>query len=162
MTVAFAAPGSTAATDERFMREALAAAAGVEGCTGDNPWVGCVIVREGVLVARGGTQNPPGPHAEIVAIEAAEAAGADLHACDLYVTLEPCSFHGRTPPCAQRIAEIRPRRVIVGVRDPHPRVNGAGLRLLRDAGLDVQEGVLADDVRRMLQAWFARWAQAQQ
>jgi diaminohydroxyphosphoribosylaminopyrimidine deaminase / 5-amino-6-(5-phosphoribosylamino)uracil reductase len=144
-------------TDERFMREALATAAGVEGCTGDNPWVGCVIVLDGKIVARGATQNPPGPHAEAVAIEAAEHAGIDLTACELYVTLEPCSFHGRTPACAALIASKKPRRVIVGVRDPHPRVNGEGIRLLRDAGIQVTEGVLSPDVRGMLGGWFARW-----
>jgi diaminohydroxyphosphoribosylaminopyrimidine deaminase/5-amino-6-(5-phosphoribosylamino)uracil reductase len=140
------------------MREALAAASQAAGCTGDNPWVGCVIVRDGRVVARGATQNPPGPHAEVVAIAAAESAGEDLSACDLYVTLEPCSFHGRTPPCAPLIVAKRPRRVIVGVRDPHPRVNGAGLGQMREAGLDVREGVLQDEVRAMLAAWFARWA----
>jgi diaminohydroxyphosphoribosylaminopyrimidine deaminase/5-amino-6-(5-phosphoribosylamino)uracil reductase len=147
-------------TDEEFMREALAAAAGVEGCTGDNPWVGCVIVSGGKVVARGATQNPPGPHAEVIAIEAAERAGIDLRACDLYVTLEPCSFHGRTPPCAAQIVAKHPRRVVVGVRDPHPRVNGEGLRLLRAAGLEVREGILADEVRTMLHAWFTRWSPA--
>lgn len=144
-------------TDERFMQEALATAAGVQGCTGDNPWVGCVIVKDGEIVARGATQNPPGPHAEVVAIRAAEAAGVDLHACDLYVTLEPCSFHGRTPPCAPLIASKRLLRVVVGVRDPHPRVNGEGLRQLRDAGIDVREGILAEEVKGMLAGWFARW-----
>jgi diaminohydroxyphosphoribosylaminopyrimidine deaminase / 5-amino-6-(5-phosphoribosylamino)uracil reductase len=143
--------------DERFMHAAMATARGVEGCTGDNPWVGCVIVKDGEIVARGATQSPPGPHAEVMALQAAEAAGIDLTACDLYVTLEPCSFHGRTPPCAPLIASKRPRRVIIGVRDPHPRVNGEGVRLLREAGIDVQEDVLAGDVRDMLQAWFARW-----
>ncbi len=145
-------------TDEHFMREALATAARVEGCTGDNPWVGCVIVQGGEIVARGATQNPPGRHAEVVAVEAAERAGIDLRACDLYVTLEPCSFHGRTPPCAPLIAGKRLHRVIVGVRDPHPRVNGEGIRQLRSAGVEVREGVLAEEVRGMLQAWFARWS----
>jgi len=140
------------------MREALAAAAGVAGCTGDNPWVGCVIVSGGKVVARGATQNPPGPHAEVVAIEAAERAGVDLSACDVYVTLEPCSFHGRTPPCAPQLVAKRPRRVIVGARDPHPRVNGEGLRQMRAAGLEVREGILADEVRTMLRAWFTRWS----
>jgi len=144
-------------TDECFMREALATAAGAQGCTGDNPWVGCVIVKDGKIVARGATQSPPGPHAEVVAIRAAEAAGIDLHACDLYVTLEPCSFQGRTPPCAPLIASKRLLRVVVGARDPHPRVNGEGLRQLRDAGIDVQEGILAEEVKGMLAGWFAQW-----
>ena len=144
-------------TDEHFMREALATAAKVEGCTGDNPWVGCVVVREGKIVASGATQNPPGPHAEAVALDAAQRAGIDLRSCELYVTLEPCSFHGRTPACADLIAAKGLRRVVIGVRDPHPRVNGEGIRALRAAGIEVREGVLADEVRGMLQGWFARW-----
>ena len=91
------------------------------------------------------------------AIRAAEAAGIDLSACELYVTLEPCSFHGRTPACAPFIASKRFKRVVVGVQDPHPRVNGTGLTMLREAGIDVRVGVLDGDVRKMLQAWIARW-----
>lgn len=143
--------------DARWMRRALAAAARVAGQTGDNPAVGCVIVCAGVAVAEGSTQPPPGPHAEVVAIRAAEAAGIELADCDLYVTLEPCAFQGRTPPCARLIVEKRPRRVVVALRDPHPRVKGAGLRELRAAGIEVVEGVLAEEAARGLRDWLERF-----
>jgi diaminohydroxyphosphoribosylaminopyrimidine deaminase/5-amino-6-(5-phosphoribosylamino)uracil reductase len=141
-------------SDEHWMRRAIAAASRVAGRTGDNPAVGCVIVCEGALVAEGATQPPPGPHAEAVAIAAAEAAGADLRRCELFVTLEPCSFRGRTPPCADLLVATRPRRVIVALRDPHPRVNGAGLRAIREAGIPVSEGILADEAAIGLAGWL--------
>lgn len=142
---------------ERWMRRALAAAARTRGMTGDNPAVGCIVVQDGAFVAAGATEFPPGRHAEVVAIRAAEAAGADLSRCDLYVTLEPCAFQGRTPPCSSLIVEKRPRRVIVALRDPHPRVNGAGLRELNAAGIEVIEGVLEDEAARCLADWLARF-----
>jgi diaminohydroxyphosphoribosylaminopyrimidine deaminase/5-amino-6-(5-phosphoribosylamino)uracil reductase len=146
--------------DEHWMRRAIAAAARVAGRTGDNPAVGCVIVRDGEAMAEGATQPPPGPHAEAVAIRAAESNGIDLRACDLYVTLEPCAFHGRTPPCSRLIVEKRPRRVLVALRDPHPRVNGAGLREIRGAGIEVVEGVLAEEAARGLADWLSRFGRS--
>ena len=143
--------------DEHWMRRAIEAAERVAGRTGDNPAVGCVIVRGGTLVATGATQHPPGPHAEVVAIRAAEAAGALLHRCDLYVTLEPCAFQGRTPPCTGLIIEKRLQRVIVALRDPHPRVNGAGLQALRAAGIAVSEGVLPELAAAGLADWLAKY-----
>ena len=140
-----------------WMRRAIAIGRSVAGKTGDNPAVGCVIVREDQLVAEGATQFPPGPHAEVVAVRASEAAGISLSDCDLYVTLEPCSFQGRTPPCAGLLAEKRPRRVFVALRDPHPRVNGSGLRDLREAGIDVVEGLLADEATAQLRDWLERF-----
>lgn len=143
--------------DEYWMHRAIAAAARVAGRTGDNPAVGCVIVADGAPVAEGATQHPPGPHAEVVAIRAAEAAGADLSQCELFVTLEPCAFHGRTPPCADLIVAKRLRRVVVALRDPHPRVNGAGLRALRDAGIAVTEGVLSEEAAEGLRNWLLQF-----
>jgi diaminohydroxyphosphoribosylaminopyrimidine deaminase/5-amino-6-(5-phosphoribosylamino)uracil reductase len=143
--------------DAEFMREAIAVGRDVEGHTGDNPAVGCVVVHAGRIVARGGTQPPGSCHAEAWAIRAAEEAGVPIAECDLYVTLEPCSFHGRTPACSKLITQKRPRRVVVGSRDPHPRVRGSGIDELRAAGIDVVEGVLADEVRAALRDWFARW-----
>lgn len=143
--------------DQEYMREAIAMGRSVEGRTGDNPAVGCVVVREGRIVARGGTQPPGGCHAEAWAIRAAEEAGVSIAECELFVTLEPCSFHGRTPACSTLIARKRPRRVVVAIRDPHPRVRGSGIGELRAAGIEVVEGVLADEVRAALRDWFARW-----
>ncbi len=146
--------------DQEYMREAIAVARTVEGRTGDNPAVGCVLVRNGQIVARGGTQPPGSCHAEAWAIRSAEESGVSIAECDLYVTLEPCSFHGRTPACSRLIAQKHPRRVIVGSRDPHPRVRGSGIGELRAAGIEVVEGVLADEVRRSLADWFAKWPEA--
>jgi diaminohydroxyphosphoribosylaminopyrimidine deaminase/5-amino-6-(5-phosphoribosylamino)uracil reductase len=143
--------------DVEFMREALAVGRSVEGQTGDNPAVGCVVVHNGKIVSRGGTQPPGSCHAEAWAIRKAEEAGIRIADCELYVTLEPCSFHGRTPACSKLIVEKRPRRVVVGSRDPHPRVRGSGIGELRAAGIRVDEGVLAEEVRVALRDWFSRW-----
>ena len=149
-----------AMNDQTFMREALSAGRSAVGRTGDNPAVGCVLVRQGMIVARGATHPPGDNHAEVAAIKAAEAAGVPVSECDLYVTLEPCSFHGRTPACATLIATKRPKRVFIAVRDPHPRVRGTGVALLQAAGIEVIEGVLEQEARLELAAWFAQWPEA--
>ena len=141
--------------DAFFMREALAVSRTVEGRTGDNPAVGCVVVRDGAVIARGATQPPGGAHAEVMAVREAEAAGHAIGDCDFYVTLEPCTFQGRTPPCTALLVEKRPRRVVVGMQDPHPQVRGAGIEALRAAGIHVVEGVLAGEISAML-AWWVR------
>lgn len=143
--------------DERFMQAALEAARTVAGKTGDNPPVGCVIVRAERIVASGATQPPGGPHAEAMAVCAAQTAGERLDDAEVFVILEPCSFTGRTPPCSRLLVAQRPRRVVVGVRDPHPLVRGSGLAELRAAGIEVVEGVLAAPVREFLAQWLARF-----
>lgn len=144
--------------DETFMQAALDAARSVAGQTGDNPPVGCVIVHGGQLVASGATQPPGGSHAEVMAVRAAEAGGHPVAGGDVYVILEPCSFTGRTPPCSRFIVERQPRRVVIGLRDPHPLVRGAGIAELRAAGIDVVEGVLAAPIRQFLAGWLERFA----
>jgi diaminohydroxyphosphoribosylaminopyrimidine deaminase/5-amino-6-(5-phosphoribosylamino)uracil reductase len=140
--------------DVDFMRSAIAEGARAFGRTGDNPWVGCVIVdARGDVVARGSTQGPGEDHAEIVALHQASARGISMDGVTLYSTLEPCSFHGRTPACSRVIIGHGVRRVVVGMRDPHPRVDGEGVRILREAGVEVIEGVCEDEVRRQLGAW---------
>jgi diaminohydroxyphosphoribosylaminopyrimidine deaminase/5-amino-6-(5-phosphoribosylamino)uracil reductase len=144
--------------DEERMRTAIAVADEARGTTGDNPWVGCVITDEqGDIVARGHTQGPGEDHAEIVAIQEARERGAIGPAFTLYSTLEPCSFHGRTPACSRAIVESGVRRVVVAMRDPHPRVDGEGLRILTQAGIDVTEGVCEAEVRRQLGVWVLRY-----
>jgi diaminohydroxyphosphoribosylaminopyrimidine deaminase / 5-amino-6-(5-phosphoribosylamino)uracil reductase len=139
------------------MHAAVEEAERARGSTGDNPWVGSVIVdAAGMIVARGHTQGPGEDHAEIVAIRAARARGVDLTLATLYSTLEPCSFHGRTPACSRAIAEARPRCVVTGIRDPNPRVDGLGVRFLRDAGIEVIEGVGARAITRQLAEWIFR------
>jgi diaminohydroxyphosphoribosylaminopyrimidine deaminase/5-amino-6-(5-phosphoribosylamino)uracil reductase len=143
-----------AAEHEAWMRLAIEEAELARGGTGDNPWVGCVIVSpHGELLGRGHTLGPGDDHAEISAARDAHARGQKVTGATLYSTLEPCAFHGRTPACARSIADRGIARVVTGMRDPHPRVNGAGMRILREAGVEVIEGVCEGDVRRQLGAW---------
>lgn len=140
------------------MRAAIAEAERARGKTGDNPWVGCVIVdAQGAIVARGHTQGPGEDHAEIVAMHQAAEAGVVLADATLYSTLEPCAFHGRTPACARAIATRGIARVVTGILDPNPRVDGAGLTILRDAGITVVPDVCADEITRQLAPWIFRF-----
>ncbi len=142
--------------DERFMREALAVALGNDAPTSPNPSVGAVLVRDGVVLSRGATQAPGGNHAEIEALRACE----DPSGATLYLTLEPCcGTHKRTPPCVDAIVRAKVARVVVGIRDPNPAVDGKGIAALREAGIEVEEGVLEDDARRCHEA-FAKWIAA--
>lgn len=143
---------------DALMRLTIAEAERARGSTGDNPWVGCLIVDgEGSILSRGHTQGPGEDHAEIVAVRDARMRGRVVAGTTLYSTLEPCSFHGRTPACSRVIVEHGIARVVIGMRDPHPRVDGEGARILRDAGIDVIEGVLEAEVRRQLGTWVLRY-----
>lgn len=123
------------------------------GATGANPSVGCLIVRDGVIVGRGVTARSGRPHAETQALaEAGDAA----RGATAYVTLEPCSHHGRTPPCAEALIASGIGRVVVAATDPDPRVSGRGLRMLDDAGIDVTAGVLEAEAETQLQAYLVR------
>lgn len=126
------------------MRLALAQARRARGRTWPNPPVGAVVFRAGKLLGSGRTQPPPGPHAEVVAIERAlRAHGARaLRGASLAVTLEPCDHTGRTGPCSERVLEAGLARVFVGHADPHARVAGRGIARLRRAGVEVRVGVL--------------------
>src|SRR5437763_10709763 len=126
------------------MHRALELAASVRGTTSPNPWVGCVIDPGGF---EGATQPPGGPHAEIVALQ---AAGDAARGAAMVVTLEPCAHHGRTPPCVDAMIEAGIARVVVGIEDPDPNVRGRGIARMREAGIDVEVGVLADEVRAQL------------
>ena len=119
--------------DERFMRIALGLAARGLGNTWPNPAVGCVIVKDGRILGRGWTQVGGRPHAETQALaEAGEAA----RGATAYVTLEPCSHHGRTPPCAEALVEAGVARCVGALEDPDPRVSGKGFATLREAGIE--------------------------
>jgi diaminohydroxyphosphoribosylaminopyrimidine deaminase/5-amino-6-(5-phosphoribosylamino)uracil reductase len=136
------------------MRVAIEEAELARGSTGDNPWVGCAIVGpDGVLLGRGHTLGPGEDHAEIAAARDAHARGHSVAGATLYSTLEPCSFHGRTPACSRSIAERGIARVVIGMADPHPRVDGEGSRILRQAGVEVIEGVCEAEIRRQLGGW---------
>jgi diaminohydroxyphosphoribosylaminopyrimidine deaminase/5-amino-6-(5-phosphoribosylamino)uracil reductase len=124
------------------------------GTTGNNPWVGCVIVSPGgALLGRGHTLGPGEDHAEIAAARHAHSRGYGVVGATLYSTLEPCSFHGRTPACSRSIAKRGIARVVIGMLDPHPRVDGQGARILREARVEVVEGVCELEIRRQLGLW---------
>jgi diaminohydroxyphosphoribosylaminopyrimidine deaminase / 5-amino-6-(5-phosphoribosylamino)uracil reductase len=125
--------------DEGFMRLALRLARRGLGRTSPNPPVGAVVVANGVVVGRGYHRRAGTAHAEV---EALRDAGRRARGATLYVTLEPCAHHGRTPPCTEAVLAAGVRRVVIGTRDPNPSVPGNGLRRLRRAGLDVSSGVL--------------------
>jgi diaminohydroxyphosphoribosylaminopyrimidine deaminase/5-amino-6-(5-phosphoribosylamino)uracil reductase len=134
-------------TDLTHMREALALAERGWGHVSPNPMVGAVVLADGEIVGRGWYQGPRGePHAEVRALrEAGDRARGGTVVC----TLEPCSHHGATPPCTEALLEAGVSRVIVGATDPNPLVDGTGIARLRDAGLEVREGVLADESHRL-------------
>jgi diaminohydroxyphosphoribosylaminopyrimidine deaminase / 5-amino-6-(5-phosphoribosylamino)uracil reductase len=138
-------------TDEEFMAQAIAVASGVRCLTSPNPWVGCVIVTPNGETFEGATAPPGGPHAEATALR---FAGAKADGATLYTTLEPCSHHGRTPPCSSAIVAAGVRRVVIGVEDPDPLVAGRGVAELRSAGIDVNMGVLTDDVTEHLRPYL--------
>jgi diaminohydroxyphosphoribosylaminopyrimidine deaminase / 5-amino-6-(5-phosphoribosylamino)uracil reductase len=131
--------------DVRFMRRALELAARGRGLTSPNPMVGAVVVAEEGIIGEGFHERAGGPHAEVVALA---AAGGRSRGATLYVTLEPCSYHGRTPPCAPQVIAAGIRRVVAALVDPNPRVSGRGLAALRAAGLEVTEATLSDEAER--------------
>jgi len=142
------------AVDERFMRRALVLGERARGHTGDNPHVGSVIVAAGRVIGEGWTSEPGRHHAEVNALLAAESAGHSPNGATLYATLEPCCFVGRTPACSATLIAKGIARVVFGIRDPHPRVNGRGAEQLRAAGIEVSEGVCADEVAASLRDWL--------
>lgn len=121
------------------MRRALALALNGRGGTSPNPMVGCVIVKDGRVIGEGWHHWYGHPHAEIEAIRDAEARNETVKGATVYVTLEPCSHFGKTPPCAQRLVSEEVSEVVVAMRDPNPKVNGRGLEILRSAGVKVRE-----------------------
>ncbi|MBV0912820.1 bifunctional diaminohydroxyphosphoribosylaminopyrimidine deaminase/5-amino-6-(5-phosphoribosylamino)uracil reductase RibD [Rhodobacteraceae bacterium ASV31] len=135
------------------MRHALALAARGLGRVWPNPAVGCVLIQGDRVVGRGWTQAGGRPHAEAVALA---AAGDAARGATAYVTLEPCSHHGQTPPCASALAEAGVARVVVALGDPDSRVNGRGLEMLRDAGIKVLTGVLEDEARALQAGFLSR------
>ncbi len=127
--------------DEAFLQQAIEVAATARLRTSPNPWVGCVLVTADGRSFTGATEPPGGRHAERVALDAAAAAGADAIGATAYVTLEPCSHHGRTPPCADALVQAGVARVVLALTDPDPKVAGRGIERLRAAGIEVRTGV---------------------
>jgi diaminohydroxyphosphoribosylaminopyrimidine deaminase/5-amino-6-(5-phosphoribosylamino)uracil reductase len=133
------------------MRRALDLAREAFGATSPNPSVGCVIVRDGVIVGEGYTRPPGGPHAEVVALA---AAGDGARGATAYVTLEPCSHHGRTPPCTDALIAAGVTRVVYAIEDPDTKVSGSGHAALKAAGLEVEAGDGAEESARVLEAYI--------
>lgn len=136
--------------DARFMGLALDLARRALGRTAPNPPVGAVLVRDGVVVAEGWTQPPGQAHAEPHALAAAQRAGVSPAGATMYVTLEPCCHHGRTPPCTDALLRAGVSRVVVGTVDPFPLVSGKGIAQLRAAGVEVEVGVREAECRRLM------------
>lgn len=132
--------------DEQFMGQAIELAASADYHTSPNPMVGAVVVRDGKVIGMGAHMRAGEPHAEVHALN---TAGDAARGADLYVTQEPCSHHGRTPPCVDAVIAAGVRRVVVGMQDPNPKVDGRGIAALRAAGITVIGGVLEAKVRRL-------------
>lgn len=145
-------------SETSFMREALREAELGAGYTSPNPAVGAVLVREGRIIGRGHHRRCGGPHAEIEAFMSLPA-GTGAAGADLYVTLEPCSTTGRTPPCCDAIIRNKIRRVVIGCLDPNPKHAGRGVDILRNAGIEVETGVLEEECRIHHEAFF-KWITA--
>src|SRR5574337_281871 len=136
--------------DVRFMRRALVLATQGRGRTSPNPMVGAVAVHHGRIIGEGFHARAGEPHAEVIALE---HAGASARGTDLYVTLEPCCHHGRTPPCTDRLIRAGIRRVIIPALDPNPLVSGRGVQTLRQAGLSVELGLCIDEATSLNEAF---------
>ena len=143
-------------TDADYMRLALRLARRGLGTTSPNPMVGAILVRGGKIIGRGWHQRAGGPHAEIEALHDCEKRGHRAQSATLFVTLEPCSTYGRTPPCTNAIIDAQIRRVVVGATDPNPRHAGMGFEILKDAGIKVSSGVLENDCIEVNEA-FNHW-----
>ena len=145
-------------TDIRYMQRALDLAASTTALASPNPQVGCVLVRDGEMIAEGAHIYADRDHAEIVALKQARSLGHATAGATAYVTLEPCSHHGRTGPCADALVAAGIARCVVATEDPNPLVSGKGVAKLRAAGIDVRLGVLEQQARDLNEA-FARFIQ---
>lgn len=137
--------------DDELIQRAIALGATARRVSSPNPWVGCVLVREGEIVGQGATRPPGGAHAEAVAV--ATAAGR-ARGATAYVSLEPCSHQGRTGPCAELLVEAGVTRVVASLADPDPQVSGRGFALLSDAGIEVVVGPGAAEAERSLRPYL--------
>jgi pyrimidine deaminase RibD-like protein len=138
--------------DKQFMQLALEAGRKALPECLPNPPVGCILVRAGTVVATGFTQPPHHPHAEAMAMAQVDGDLSDITA---YVTLEPCSFHGRTPSCAKHLVDRGISRVVVAIQDPDPRNRGRGIEILKQAGIIVEIGILATEAHAALAPYLS-------
>ncbi len=129
-----------------YMKRALALASKGRGAASPNPMVGAVLVKNGRIIAEGYHARCGGNHAEVVALK---KAGDKARGATLYVTLEPCAHYGRTPPCVKRIIESGIKKVVVGMKDPNPLMNGKSIEILKKFGIAVESGILEDELQQM-------------
>lgn len=135
----------------RWMDSALALAGAALGSTWPNPSVGCVIVKDGKLLARGSTALGGRPHAETAALE---KAGEEARGATAYITLEPCAHHGKTPPCAEALIRAGVKKTVIACLDPDPRVSGKGIKMLREAGIETELGVRREEAEELNEGFF--------
>ena len=148
--------GMHTALDHEFMSQALAQAEQALYLSNPNPRVGCVVVKNGEVIGRAYTQRVGGAHAEVQALADVRANGFDPAGSTVYVTLEPCSHTGRTPPCVNALIAAKPALVIVAMPDPNPLVDGKGLELLRAAGIEVRCGLLRAEAEALNSGFISR------
>jgi diaminohydroxyphosphoribosylaminopyrimidine deaminase/5-amino-6-(5-phosphoribosylamino)uracil reductase len=144
------------AVDHQFMSEALAEAQKALYLSNPNPRVGCVIVKDGQVIGRGHTQRVGGPHAEVQALANVSSNGFESIGSTVYVTLEPCSHTGRTPPCVDALIAAKPALVITAMSDPNPLVGGKGLERLKAAGINVRSGLLETEAQSLNPGFISR------
>ncbi len=137
--------------DSRYMKRAIELAALGRGRTSPNPLVGAVIVKDGEIVGEGYHQKAGTPHAEVHALA---AAGSEARGAALYVSLEPCCHHGRTPPCTEAIIKAGIKRVVIATLDPNPKVAGGGLAILQEAGIETKYGVMQEAAVELNEIFF--------
>ena len=142
--------------DEDFMRQAIKLAEKGRFSVRPNPLVGCVLVRDGEIIAEGWHDHIGGLHAEQMAIADAESRGVETQGAIAYVTLEPCNHFGRTPPCSEALMWAGVKKVVIGATDPNPTVRGGGLEALKREGIDVEIGVLEKECNQQMSA-FMHW-----
>jgi diaminohydroxyphosphoribosylaminopyrimidine deaminase/5-amino-6-(5-phosphoribosylamino)uracil reductase len=144
--------------DEAFMQHALDVAERGRGRVAPNPLVGCILVKEGEIIAEGWHDHLGGLHAEQMAIHDAESKGQSPNGATAYVTLEPCNHYGRTPPCTEALLWSGVKHVIVAHPDPNPTVRGKGFQVLRDAGISVESGLLEKEAAEQMKP-FLHWCE---
>lgn len=137
--------------NEKYMRMAIELAKKGAGAVNPNPMVGAVVVKNGEVIGRGYHKFFGGPHAEVYALE---EAGEKAEGATIYVTLEPCSHYGKTPPCAKKIIDMGIKNCFIGSSDPNPKVAGKGVAILKEAGIEVVENVLKEECDEVNQVFF--------
>ncbi|MCD8339219.1 MAG: bifunctional diaminohydroxyphosphoribosylaminopyrimidine deaminase/5-amino-6-(5-phosphoribosylamino)uracil reductase RibD [Burkholderiales bacterium] len=143
-------------SDLSWMQRALNLAELAQPNCPPNPAVGCVIVKDRQVIGEGYTQETGKAHAEVMALRDAANRGNSVEGATVYVTLEPCSHYGRTPPCAKALIEAKPARVVAALQDPNPLVAGNGLKMLKDAGIQVECGICSKEAHEMNIGFFKR------